>query len=68
MNSYWFGAAVIREQVSSGIVGDVIERVFDGSAAALMLNLLKNEQLSKEEREELRLMIDASGNESEQLK
>jgi hypothetical protein len=39
------------------MVGDLVKRVFDGAASALMLNLLADEGFSEGEREELSQLI-----------
>ena len=57
-NAYIFEAAMAREEISSGIVSDLVDRVFDGSAVSLMVNLLKNEEVSPGEHAELRKLID----------
>ncbi|MCB1097004.1 MAG: BlaI/MecI/CopY family transcriptional regulator [Verrucomicrobiae bacterium] len=56
-NAYIFEAKVHRDEVSKGMVGDLVKRVFDGSASALMLNLLADEEFSEAEREELSQLI-----------
>lgn len=56
-NAYIFKAIVHRDEVSKGMVGDLVKRVFDGSASALMLNLLTDEEFSEAEREELSQLI-----------
>ena len=54
---YEFSPRVTREDVSQGMVGDLLERVFEGSASALVLSLLENEQVDPKEHEELRKAI-----------
>jgi predicted transcriptional regulator len=46
-----------RADVSQGIVGDLVERVFEGSASALVLSLLENEELDANDHAELRSAI-----------
>lgn len=55
---YAFSPRVSHEEVSQGMVGDLVERVFEGSAQALMLSLLENERLSPAEHADLRKAID----------
>ena len=55
--AYNFSARVAEQAISSGMLGDLVDRVFDGSAAALVLNLLESEQVSDEEHQELRRLI-----------
>ncbi len=47
-----------RRDVSHGILNDVVDRVFEGSAVSMMLNLLETETVSPQERAELRRLID----------
>ncbi|HEX4072372.1 MAG TPA: BlaI/MecI/CopY family transcriptional regulator, partial [Planctomycetaceae bacterium] len=39
--SFVFSPKVKREAISGGLVGDLLGRVFDGSAAAMVLNLME---------------------------
>lgn len=55
---YAFAPKVSRADVSQNMVGDLVERVFEGSAPALMLSLLDNEQLDGEDHVELRKVIE----------
>lgn len=49
---------VEESAVSRGILRDVIERVFDGSASALMLHLIEDRKITARERRELEAMIE----------
>ena len=53
-----FSPKVSRAEVSQGMVGDLVERVFEGSASALLLSLLENEQLDAKDHAELREAIE----------
>ena len=55
---YAFSPKLSREEVSQGMVGDLVNRVFEGSASALMLSLLENEQLDAGSHEDLRKAIE----------
>ncbi|MFI4860034.1 MAG: BlaI/MecI/CopY family transcriptional regulator [Phycisphaerales bacterium JB063] len=44
--------------VSKGILRDVVERVFDGSASTLMLHLIEDRKITAKERRELEVMIE----------
>ena len=57
-NAYIFEAAVKKGEVSHGILNDVVNRIFEGSAVSMMLNLLENETVSPRERGELKKLID----------
>ena len=56
---YEFSPKVSQDQVSQGMVGDLVDRVFGGSASAMMLSLLENEQLDREDHAALRKAIEA---------
>lgn len=55
--AYLFTAAVAQEEVSQGMLGDLLDRVFDGSAEALLLNLLESEHVDQDEHRALRRLI-----------
>jgi predicted transcriptional regulator len=55
---YEFSPKLSRGEVSQGMVGDLVTRVFDGSASEMMLSLLENEQLDAESHAELRNAIE----------
>lgn len=54
---YLFTPKVTRADVSQGMVGDLLDRVFQGSASAMVLSLLENESLGTKEHEELKKAI-----------
>ena len=56
-NAFTFEPKVTRDEVSGRYVGDLVDRVFDGSAAAVMLSLLQTSELDTEELKELRRLI-----------
>jgi predicted transcriptional regulator len=56
-NACQFAPKVARDRVAGGIVGDVLARMFDGSAAAMVLNLLETADLDSDELAELRRLI-----------
>jgi len=55
--AYLFSHAVTQDEVSQGMLGDLLDRVFDGSAEALLLNLLDSEHVDDEEHRALRRLI-----------
>ena len=55
--AYLFTHAVTQEDTSKGMLGDLIDRVFDGSAVALLLNLLDSERVDEDEHRALRRLI-----------
>ncbi|MDF1815455.1 MAG: BlaI/MecI/CopY family transcriptional regulator [Verrucomicrobiales bacterium] len=56
-NSYIFESAVEEKEVSLGILDDVLNRVFNGSAKSLVLSLLESESVSQDEYEKLEALI-----------
>lgn len=51
--SFRFRARVRENTISKGMVGDLVDRVFGGSAGAMMLNLVESQNLSAEELNQL---------------
>lgn len=56
--SYAFSPIVSEEQVNQGMLADLLNRAFDGSASAVMLNLLEISDLDSVELKRLRGLID----------
>ena len=53
-----FAPRITREQVSQSVLGDVVNRVFDGSAKAVMMGLFEHSDINPDELKELRKLID----------
>lgn len=64
--AYLFTAAVTQEDVSQRMLGDLLDRVFDGSAEALLLNLLDSEHVDDDEHRALRRLINRKRREDRQ--
>lgn len=56
-NAFLFQPRVSQEKVAQGMLGDVVDRVFDGSATAVMLTLFSRSDVKPEELKELRSII-----------
>ena len=56
--AFVFRAARPRNAAMRGILGQLVESAFGGSAGALILNLLENRQISADEAERIRELID----------
>lgn len=56
-NAFLFSPRVARNRVAGGIVGDILSRLFDGSASAMVLNLLETADLDGDDLDELRRLI-----------
>lgn len=54
---YEFSPKLSRDDVSKEMVGDLVDRVFSGSASAMMLSLLETEQLDADDHAALRKAI-----------
>jgi predicted transcriptional regulator len=57
-NSFLFSARITEAEVSEQVLGDVLDRVFDGSTAAVLLKLFEVKSVDDEELKELRRIID----------
>ncbi len=55
--SFLFSPKLMKEAVAGGIMGDVLSRVFEGSASDLVLNLLETADLDSDELAEIRKLI-----------
>jgi len=55
--SFLFAPKAEREQVTGDMTRDLMSRAFDGSAKALVLNLLNSAELDEEELAEVRRLI-----------
>ncbi|MFZ5831790.1 MAG: BlaI/MecI/CopY family transcriptional regulator [Planctomycetota bacterium] len=63
--AFLFAAKVERETVTGGILGDLLHRVFEGSASAMVLNLIENAELDADEIAELRRLISRKAKEQQ---
>ena len=55
--AYLFAPRVERTAITGGMLGDVMQRAFDGSAAAVMLSLFDQADLDADDLRELRTLI-----------
>ena len=62
-NAYLFTPAVTREEVSEGMLSDIVNRVFDGSPTALMASLFNTSDVDSREIKELRRLINRKAKE-----
>jgi BlaI family transcriptional regulator, penicillinase repressor len=61
--AYVYEPSQARTQVISGMVQDFVDRVFDGAAQGLLLNLIKERKLSKSDLEEISRLIEETPDE-----
>lgn len=57
-NAFYFEPRVNQKDVTDGMLGVVIDRVFDGSAMAVALSLFDRSDLAADELKELRRLVD----------
>ena len=57
--TYVYTPTVAREDISQGMVTDLVDAIFDGSAANLVMTLIQQEKLSDSELAEIRRLIDS---------
>jgi predicted transcriptional regulator len=55
--SFLFSPKLRKDTIARGIVGDVLSRVFEGSASDLVLNLLETADFDSGELDEIRKLI-----------
>lgn len=63
-NMYLFSPRITEEQVAGRVLDDIVDRVFDGSTAAVMLSLFDARKINRDELQELRSLIDGKLKES----
>ena len=61
--AYLYRPCVARTDVTGRMLGDMVDRVFDGSAATVMLNLLENADIDQDELTQLRDLINRKAQE-----
>ncbi len=61
--AFLFSPRVKEEVVSKSMLGDIVNRVFDGSASALMLSLFDRSDIDADEVKELRRLLDQKAKE-----
>lgn len=55
--SFFFQPKVKKDRVAGRMMGDIAEKLFDGSPSAMMLNLLETSDLDSDELAEIRKLI-----------
>ena len=63
-NMYLFSPSISEDQVGNRVLSDVVDRVFDGSASAVLMKLFDVKDLDTGELRELRTLINRKLNES----
>lgn len=57
-NMYLFTPRITESEVGDRVMGDVVDRVFDGSTSAVLLKLFEVKEVDTDELKELRRIID----------
>ena len=55
--SFWFWPTTPKESTMSRITGDIVSRLFNGSPAAMVLNLLETTDVDSDELAEIRKLV-----------
>lgn len=63
-NTYLFSPRITESEVGDRVMGDVVDRVFDGSTSAVLLKLFDVKEVDVDELKELRRIIDRKLKES----
>jgi BlaI family transcriptional regulator, penicillinase repressor len=63
-NMYLFSPSISEDQVGNRVLSDVVDRIFDGSASAVLVKLFDVKDLDTGELRELRTLINRKLNES----
>ncbi len=56
-NYYMYKPLITEKAITSGMLGDIVDRVIDGSAMTVMVNLLETGDIDESELAELRKLI-----------
>lgn len=56
-----YEARLAREETQAQLLGDLMDRAFEGSATSLVLQVLSSRRASAEELEQIRTMLDEMG-------
>ena len=64
-NTFLFSPGITEDEVSERVLGDVVDRVFDGSTAAVLVKLFDADSVDTEELKELRKLINRKLKESQ---
>ena len=56
--AFLFSPRVKQDRVTQSMLGDLVERLFDGSSSALMLSLFDREEIDADELKQLRRLLD----------
>ncbi|MHB9027936.1 MAG: BlaI/MecI/CopY family transcriptional regulator [Candidatus Latescibacterota bacterium] len=60
--AYLYRAKVRRDQARTQIIGDILSTMFEGSESLVVAALLENREISPDERDKIRRLLDPSRN------
>jgi BlaI family transcriptional regulator, penicillinase repressor len=63
-NAHYFSALRPRKSVIRGMIGQLIDTVFEGSTSRLIATLLENQRIDPDEAERIRKLIDRAEREN----
>ena len=63
--AFIFSARVAQDDVSRGMLHDIVDRVFDGSPSAVMVHLLQTSAIDTDEIKRLRKLINKKAKEQD---
>ena len=63
--AYFYRPAVSRSQVIGNAIGDLIDRMFGGSAESLVMSLVETRHLTPEKLSRLHKLVDKEGRDAE---
>ena len=63
--AFLFAPKVEKDSVMGGMIGDLVSRAFDGSASAMVLNMIETADLDADELAELRRLISRKAKEQQ---
>jgi len=63
--TFTYSPLVSKKETTRGMLSDIVERLFDGSATTAVLNLLETGEIDEKELIELRKLLDQKGKEGQ---
>ena len=59
--TYVYRAIISRERVRHGVLGDLLDRLFDGSPSLLLTSLVEQDRIDEKELQEIRKLLRGKG-------
>jgi len=64
--AYVYSPHISREEATTSMIGDLVDRLFDGQVQPLLLHLVEQEKLERDELEQLKMLIDTQLEDAEE--